>query len=151
MNRTNVERLLVHLRELRNSQEASRFNMVHYGTQVLPDSWPDKMLERPDCNTQACYAGETILVFGSGFIAPEGGIVLNDESRPTGYMLEDEAARLLGLTEDQAVRLFYVTSGPDPGWPFAFETAYYQARTPADRLDVAIDRLEHFLMTDGAE
>jgi len=35
MHRTNVERLLAHLRGLRNSQEASRFNMVHYGTRVL--------------------------------------------------------------------------------------------------------------------
>lgn len=109
------------------------------------------MLERPDCNTQACYAGEAILVLGSGFIAREGGIVLSDETRATGYAFEDEAARLLGLTEDQAVRLFYVTAAPDPGWPNAYVTAYYEAKTPADRLDVAIERLEHFLLTDGAE
>jgi hypothetical protein len=103
------------------------------------------MLERPECNTQACYAGEAILVLGRGFIAPEGGIVMNDETRATGYVLEDEAARLLGLTEAQAARLFYVTADSDPGWPFAYETAYHQAKTPADRLDVAINRLEHFL------
>lgn len=151
MNRPAVEKLLEHLKEQQKTKAAARFNMKFFG---VPVSYADEgVLEEPECHTQACLAGEGVLANGAGYIQKTGGIMLNDESR-YGRDIERAAQDVLGLSSYESDRLFFFkrwTDDEENGWPDGFEDAYEEATTPTARLQVAIDRVQHFLDTDGKE
>lgn len=47
---------------------------------------------------------------------------------------------------DYITRLFYVTR-----WPIKFHTAFIYARTNIAQAQIAADRIDHFIATDGKE
>lgn len=152
MNRAAVEKLLEHLKEQQKTKAAARFNMKFFGVSSN-NSMIEEMLEVPECNTQACLAGETILANNLGYIPKEGGILLNN-GQAYGHDIEWAATVALDLSDAEADRLFFFREWTDnerDGWPEQFEDAYRLAYTPANRLQVAIDRVQHFLDTEGWE
>ena len=147
MNRPAVEKLIEHLKKQKETAEAARFNMRFFGV-IVDHPGADGMLEFPACHTQACLAGEAVLANGAGYIHKRGGIVLNDD----GHDIESAAIGVLGLSFGESERLFFFKQWTDDGtngWPEDFENAYNEATTPAKRLQVAIDRVQYFLDTDG--
>lgn len=56
------------------------------------------------------------------------------------------AARLLGLTGNERRRLFHLTH-----WPPKFHEAYTAAKNPVARKQAVVDRINHFLATNGEE
>jgi len=150
MNLKNLNLLIKRLKYLRNTEESKRFNMRYFGTEKITKN--DKKIDNsifsvPVCHTQACLAGETVLLTGSGKIKPKGGIkLLTDESNIFGV-----ATRDLDLTINQAERLFYFKEWNDGinGWPAEYEKMYLKAKTPTERLNVAIKRMKCFIKTKG--
>lgn len=155
MNKQNVRKLLSHLKKQQKSHEAARFNMRYFNLSTRLSSYPAGMLEPPVCNTQACLGGETILALKAGYIPRNGGINIYKKSRLAELDIEEAATELLGLSLEERQKLFFFSEmlyTDDPtGWPEKFEREYKQATTPADRLAVAIRRVEHFLKTNGKE
>lgn len=148
MNIKAAEKVLAHLRRLKTTKRAARFNMRYWGD-VFDDDM-DGVLQKPVCGTQACLGGETVLALRLGSIAKGGGIFIKNNSACLGIVLIAQHA--LDLTEDEKNRLFYLKSwGLVHGWPDEFDVAYKAAKTPRKRLSVAIARLEHFISTNGAE
>lgn len=78
-----------------------QFSLEHWlaGTPRIPDD-PD------DCDTVACIAGYTVLLFADRR-TPDNPIDITDDIAGT-------AQRLLGLNDDQAFHLFTPTHGSDP-------------------------------------
>jgi len=153
MNIPNLQKLLKHLQKQQNSRRAARFNMKYWGDAHCASM--SGVLKKPVCKTQACLAGETVLALGAAEISAHGGLVLF--SNPFGS-IEKEAAQLLELDDLQRTKLFKfktwtcsIFSSSGNGWPVKFETAYEKAKTPSKRLGVAIQRLKHFIKTDGTE
>jgi hypothetical protein len=151
MNIKNMKKLLAHLVRQQKSQKAARFNMKYWGTPCLGknDGMSD-VLKTPVCKTQACLAGETVLALNMGKIGQGGGIDLLPEFYGG---IGQVAAQALELTPSQRESLFAFKSWGHQqfGWPKEFETAYNAAKTPAKRLGVAIQRVKHFIKTNGAE
>lgn len=87
--------------------------------------------QAPPCATMHCIAGAANAI---------------EKRKRFGY---HTARRFLGLTIDQAYKLFAYVDGN--GWPYAFQTAYNQARTLRERAKVAVARIEHFIKTEGRE
>lgn len=152
MNIKNVKKLLAHLVKQQKSRKAARFNMRYWGNQCTgKDNGLTEVLRTPVCKTQACLAGETILALGAGKVRSDGGI---DVFGCSGSLtiIQPTAVKLLNLTDDERKRLFHFRSwGLVDGWPDKFENAYNKAKTPVKRLGVAIQRLRHFIKTNGAE
>jgi len=160
MNKQNFKKLISHLKKQQKSIEAARFNMRFFGVRIdgiMAEEKKNEILEMPVCNTQACLAGEATLSLKMGYITKIGGISLYSKLRKKGLTIEDAAIKFLGLTVPESERLFYFRTMGVPGslrtygWPEQFEHRYHQATTPADRLQVAIDRVEHFIKTNGEE
>lgn len=153
MNKRNLTKLLKHLEKQRNSKaSAGRFNMAYWGESVETAS---QVLETPVCKTQACMAGEATIALSATEFLKDGGLQLTVAAQkkfPGMWSISGVAGELLGLTDDQKLRLFYLKSwGYSQGWPEKYETAYRDATTPRARLTAAINRLKHFIKTDGAE
>lgn len=153
----NVRTLIQHLTKQRDSRRAARFNMKFWGMSVKHFGNYDLqylgLLRKPVCKTMACLAGETVLAFRAGKLEKHGGIRLKYD-----FMLDrdvvnirDAAKLILGISEPEADRLFYVKADGRPGWPAQYQAAYESAATPKERLQVTINRVRHFLKTDGAE
>jgi hypothetical protein len=155
MNKPALRKLVRHLIRQQKSEEAARFNMRYFGIGIEVYGMPRKdMLEVPVCNTQACLAGEAVLSLNGGFLRRTGGIDVYKKFRIKGFDIEDTATKLLDLTREESRRLFFFTSmngAERKGWPEQFEKEYNLATTPADRIEVAIRRVAHFINTDGLE
>lgn len=153
MNIPNLKKLVKHLEKQQKSQRAARFNMRYWGDRFISKDDSVGCLKTPVCKTQACLAGETVLAFNVAKILPTGGIFLTDYPFSGTGRISDVAAEKLGLGPVETARLFTFKSwGPRlNGWPEEFETAYEQAKTPAKRLAVTIQRVKHFIKTNGAE
>lgn len=85
------------------------------------------------CGTTYCIAGYVLMA---------EGITLND-----WRCIPATAQRLLKLTNDQATRLFYCWA-----WPEGFAKAYERDKKfNMDRAWVAVQRIDHFITTEGRE
>lgn len=154
MNIKNVRKLLSHLKRQQKSREAARFNMNYFGMKIISNLVED-MLEAPVCHTQACLAGEAVLSLKAGYIQRGGGIEIYRKSSLRDLDIEDAATKLLGLSAKEKNNLFFfpnmLSNEGNGGWPSKFVEEYKDAQTPADRLAVAIRRVEHFIETKGKE
>lgn len=153
MNKPAVEKLLEHLKEQQKTSAAARFNMKFFGISVLERAdlafHVEGMLEEPVCHTQSCLAGEALLANGVAYIPKTGGIAIHDTSL-YGADIENAAVHVLGLSYGESQNLFFFKKWTDDGiggWPEDFEEAYMRVATPAQRLQVAIDRVQFFLDT----
>lgn len=147
MNTTAVKKVLAHLKRLKTTKRVARFNMYYWG-EAFREGLAG-VLQKPICGTQACLAGETVLAHRLGNIKKGLGILIKDGQERD---IERLATSTLGLDNVQKYRLFYLQKhGQIAGWPIEFETAYLAAKTPKKRLQIAIDRVQHFIVTDGAE
>jgi len=104
-------------------------------------------IERPPCGTVACIAGWTAVLAG-----PEG----IERCR-----IWETAKDLLGIDKLQAQKLFseidICTYGEDDTpemldrWPYAFAKAYEDAESPKERAAICVERIDHFIRTEGRE
>jgi hypothetical protein len=100
------------------------------------------LLEFPSCNTAACLAGEAVLM--------EDGFPTETPGWFTSVL--PRAVEILGLDDVQSERLFYLWSrDEDHYWPTKFKSEYEAAKTPLERVNVAIARIDHFIETEGRE
>jgi hypothetical protein len=155
MNIEKLNQLVARLRSLKGTEQSKRFNMRTWGISADEAVKLDLLEERPVCNTQACLAGETVLMLKRGRIGRRGGIVGLPKAYQGGFRNEgigDLAAAELELTWDEKARLFYPHSIIHRHcWPYEFQARYDRARTPNGRLRVAIARVRHFIKTEGRE
>jgi hypothetical protein len=114
------------------SEEPRRLNMTYISRQV-----PSQAYNAPPCGTVGCIAGWACMV---------EGLSVDEASWRKG-------TELLELTEDQAFRLFDFPTeeGLMDGWPRKFGKKYVNAVTPKAKAKAAVDRIEHFIATKGAE
>jgi len=61
-----------------------------------------------------------------------------------------DGQEVLGLTEEQAERLFYITSGAYGDWPEQFK-GEGEGKKWSPTPQQAVDRIEHFILTEGRE
>jgi hypothetical protein len=94
---------------------------------------PDKFNMNEWCGTSKCIAGWAVSLSGKKMRRSNG---TGEEYLPN----KKKAASLLGITLDQADRLFFICN-----WPDAF---FYMDGEEAEN---AAKRIDHFILTDGAE
>lgn len=134
--------------------EPRRLDMNQWGITNEPNE------QFPACKTQGCIAGWTCMLSDKGLWK---SLVQKSRSGDyterrldmflPGFVPSEKAAKLLNLTEKQADNLFYFKlwkSGVS-GWPEKYSNAYDKAKTPAGRARATVNRIEHFIKTDGAE
>jgi len=117
--------------------EPRRFRMSGYsfvsapGTIVGPSEYCGDIRQVvPECGTMACIAG-----WATGL---DGGDIANAGA--------DTGAQHLQLPELVADRLFFMSQ-----WPEKFSEAYRSATTVAAKAQIAAERIDHFIATEGAE
>ena len=94
-------------------------------------------VEKTDCGTACCIAGWAVALSDPG-----GTDVLLDWDNTRIY---DSAVNLLGVSDG----LFFTAA-----WPSQFSSAYRRARIRGDEAGMAraaVDRIDHFLLTEGRE
>jgi hypothetical protein len=126
MNKKRLERLSHHIESLRDPR---KFDM---------NDW---LQERAECGTVACYGGFANLLFG---LVPRFVVV-----RYSRGALAVRASHLLELNRVQSLRLFSANL-----WPSAFRHAYRNAERSGDfeaARQVSVERLRHFIITNGEE
>lgn len=104
-----------------------------------------KPSDKAPCGTVACIAGWTFLLEGG---TREDLFRFRDEVFKYGYVIDapdvvDIAREKLGLSVDEGAALF----SDGTGWPVEFEDAYDEARTPAERAEVAADYINRIIET----
>jgi hypothetical protein len=161
-----LKQLVQSLEELLDSPESvGRFDMAHFGAiYELITPLPNSI--KPVCNTAACLAGQTVLVFGTGVLNDDGGIdIIQKLELPSGWddsrnnQILAQATKDLGLTANQRDRLFFFKGwynvGTEEtvytGWPEQFRSQHDKAKTQQGRILAAIRRVEHFIKTQGRE
>lgn len=113
------------------------------------ESWA----EQTECGTAACVAGYACILSG---VQPNfSERCTGEDDRRTATFGENEvcqfkAAELLELTCIQTRRLFFTTYRCD-GWPIDYFRRYDDAKTPEERAAVAVERIHHFIKTEGRE
>lgn len=96
------------------------------------------------CGTAHCIAGWAC--------ALNGLTVKNPREHATAQTLTDGrypgdvGAKLLGVRTPIADRLFMVSA-----WPKQFALAYLDTASRAERAQIAAERIDHFIATNGAE
>lgn len=93
----------------------------------------------PNCGTAACIAGWAIAL--SEKTTPK-------EAKNRNFSLDYEilAVRALRIDFHQANRLFYVGT-----WPAEFQSRFRMSVESDERAQVAAERIDHFIKTEGAE
>lgn len=95
--------------------------------------------QAPPCGTVGCIGGWICALTGK-------------TPRSRKNFSYQRARKVAGLTGKQASRLFaYTWSSIGGGWPDRFKSAYCNAATPQERVNIAVARIEHFIKTKGAE
>jgi hypothetical protein len=135
-------------------EEPKRLDMGDFGSAFGGSFGKDKSI--PECRTRACIGGWAILLKkprvwkdfikvsnAASYSADIGEVISGD--------VHDEARGVLGLDRTQSCKLFYHNGSGDGGWPELFETAYDNAKSAKQRAKVTVQRIEHFIATDGAE
>lgn len=137
--------------------EPRRLDMTHFGTAFSPHrTQEDSGL--PPCGTNACIAGWAVVLSDPEVEIKDGFYQLaNDYFDGSDLMhFEDIAAAKLELTTAQAERLFYFKEWIEGretgnGWPEGFAMDYDEAQTAEERARTTVQRIEHFISTDGNE
>lgn len=131
----------INVRLLRKVQKAilahaAHFDMGEWGKglradEVLHDEPPES-----ECGTVACIAGFTVLI----------------EDGRTGDNVATRAAELLNLDydydrNDSTGDMLFLLSN----WPTRFRARYRKAQRNITRARIAVERINHFIVTNGAE
>jgi len=126
--------------------EPKRFHMNVWATNdVYYDiGLPDRQVA--PCGTAACIGGFAVILTKTKGKTDRETWVKAVSGVDTGPRTEILATDLLDLDVHQAARLFH-----DHDWPYKFREAWAKARTPAQRVRVAISRIKHFIKTEGRE
>ena len=95
--------------------------------------------EIPNCGTTACIGGWAV-VLGKGFHNPR------EADEAIGSRIGREPETQLQLTPEEGNRLFF-----SEHWPEQFRIAFDTAETPEQRAQIAANRIEHFIKTEGRE
>jgi len=107
--------------------------------------------EIPPCGTVACIAGAAAILSGKLPFFMDGDRMVYD----VGWSLvEPLALDRLGITQEQGDRLFYIRQlhiGMWRYWPDEFAEAYLAAKNSEERVKIAVERIRHFVATDGRE
>lgn len=97
----------------------------------------------PVCNTVACYAGWTVILFCPDLVATMR--IVCDRNGDRGWFeIDERAMELLDLTEAQASKLFYTYN-----WDADLGTRYKGA-TPKKRVGLLRQQLERVIRDDMA-
>lgn len=131
-------------------KEPRRFDM---------DNYFDMNALQARCGTSACIAGWALVlkrhpgkpITETNFpkLARMAQRGVDRLSYGRNAVLEERGIKALGITEEQAERLFY-----HAGWPQPFERLYSLAaglHLYQDAAEVACERIEHFIETNGEE
>jgi hypothetical protein len=101
-----------------------------------------RLLEMPPCQTAACLAGEAVLMENPEAKARESN----------WYDVYMKALSILDLTNDEGDRLFYFNHTPRFSLGDGqFAARYEAAETPKERVQVAVDFIDHFIKTETAK
>ena len=100
--------------------------------------WNDKA---ENCGTAACIAGWTVTLGHK-----DRTLGLPSEGRKLPFVCGSKAYELLDLTYGQDELLFYTDN-----WPERFEEAYHNATSHEQRAQVAVDRIQYFIDTNGTD
>ena len=131
--------------EKRILAEPRRFDMMTFGTKLNKRTIKALGKQAPPCGTVACIAGHVDWMAHPRLFAASVALGDYDDS------IVERAAKELGLVFDpsqdtNAGRLFF-----DNEWPEKFQAALAEAKTPLQRAEVAVKRIEHFIKTNGKE
>ena len=133
--------------EKRILAEPRRFDMMTFGDKLDKEAIEALGEEAPPCGTVACIAGHVDWMTHPRLFAASVAIdrFARDDS------IAERAAKELGLgfelsQDTYAGRLFF-----DDEWPKKFQAAFSKAKTPLQRAEVAVKRIEHFIKTNGKE
>lgn len=120
------------------SEEPNRFFMgswIHAGVAGDLPYLDGIKHEMPACNTAACIGGWAVILDRKRKIRDWSIVDFNKEGRQRLHLTRDQAAALFGLCY----------------WPSKFSRAYYSAKTVRGKVRIAIRRIDHFIITKGAE
>jgi hypothetical protein len=124
-------------------REPRRFDMTEG---VKPADTIGSVLQTPPCGTVCCLAGAAYILHNN----IEKTLCGDDKYWGD---VRCNAIEALNITEKQADRLFLIktqhSSDTDDYWPERYAEAYDKAKTPRQRVRVAIRRIEHFIKTKG--
>ena len=131
--------------EKRILAEPRRFDMMTFGTKLNKRTIKALGKQAPPCGTVACIAGHVDWMTHPRLFAASVALGDYDDS------IVERAAKELGLgfelsQDTYAGRLFF-----DNEWPEKFQAALAEAKTPLQRAEVAVKRIEHFIKTNGKE
>ena len=131
--------------EKRILAEPRRFDMMTFGTKLNKRTIKALGKQAPPCGTVACIAGHVDWMTHPRLFAASVALGDYDDS------IVERAAKELGLgfepsQDTKAGRLFF-----DNEWPEKFQAALAEAKTPLQRAEVAVKRIEHFIKTNGKE
>ena len=131
--------------EKRILAEPRRFDMMTFGDKLDKEAIEALGEEAPPCGTVACIAGHVDWMTHPRLFAASVALGDYDDS------IVERAAKELGLgfepsQDTNAGRLFF-----DNEWPEKFQAALAEAKTPLQRAEVAVKRIEHFIKTNGKE
>lgn len=116
-------------------EEPLQFAMEDFFTQEI-FGFDAPREEIPNCGTAACIAGWAFAL----------DVGKKPESlRARGYSTREARIRL-DLTQTQAGRLFLLIR-----WPNVYSSRYITAKTPQEQAQIAAERIEHFIETEGRE
>ena len=132
--------------EKRILAEPRRFDMMTFGRKLNKRTIEALGKQAPPCGTVACIAGHVDWMAHPRLFAASVALGDYDDS------IVERAAKELGLNrfelsqDTYAGRLFF-----DNEWPEKFQAALAEAKTPLQRAEVAVKRIEHFIKTNGKE
>lgn len=131
-------------------QKHCRFNMNHF-IQSTPLAF--RTTEQPVCGTQACIAGETLILAGKAKYSRKLKSYVFPETHGNGIASTEHktAQKILGLTNEEANRLFYFAGWQNSiGWPNDLAAAYQNAESGMESALIGAARIERFIRTEGA-
>lgn len=116
------------------TEHADQFQMAGWFRYLL-----DGGEEAGGCGTAACIAGWAHHLFTAK--------AKTLEASNTGENWHAfQPFEILGLPNFASRRLFHLEN-----WPTEFYARYRNAQTPADRAAIAVERISHFIATEGKE
>lgn len=103
-----------------------------YGTVVADKQAP------PECGTTACIAGWAIAI--------HDGVVEEPQSIGQEMKIWQRAEEVLDLDSEQGRTLFHVSK-----WPEVFRRGYKCAESDADMAQIAAERIDRFIVSNGRD
>lgn len=152
MNIAKLRKLQQHLQKV-PEQFTMTVGVMYLSGDPDKDYWADPvtfiketgLLTLPPCATAQCLAGETVIMEGR---------LRGIQPRVSGfpwYEIQSIASDILELTPSQARRLFYLENSEGDGWVVSFVNRYLDAKTPQERVAVAVDYIDFFIMENATE